>query len=145
MKRWRELVCAIRCGGYARGVTVPGNEAAPAKGKVRLKGLAGALLRFQVMAFITGVLLAVMTVIGLPYKYLLDGSAEWYSVGWIAHGWLYIAYVIVSLDLVFRMKWHLGRALLIVLAGTVPFMSFVAERWVTRRVKPLLEASDPEK
>ena len=82
--------------------------------------MSGALLRFQIMAFITGVLLAVMTVIGLPYKYLLDGTAAWYSLGWMAHGWLYIAYVIVSLDLVFRMKWHLGRALLIILAGIKP-------------------------
>lgn len=108
---------------------------------VRVVGLSGALLRFQIMAFITGVLLAVMTVIGLPYKYLLDGTAAWYSLGWMAHGWLYIAYVIVSLDLVFRMKWHLGRALLIILAGTIPFMSFVAERWVTRRVRPILAAT----
>ncbi len=120
-------------------MTSQSSETVPTAGNVRTKGLSGALLRFQVMAFITGVLLAVMTVIGLPYKYLFDGSAAWYSIGWIAHGWLYIAYVIVSLDLVFRMKWHLGKALLIVLAGTIPFMSFVAERWVTRRVKPILD------
>jgi integral membrane protein len=93
------------------------------------------------MAFVTGFLLAFMTVVGLPFKYVFDGTALWYSVGWMAHGWLYIAYVAVALDLVFRMKWHLGRALLILLAGTVPFMSFVAERWVTRRVEPLLQVS----
>ena len=32
-------------------------------------------------------------------------------------------------------------ALLIVLAGTIPFMSFVAERWVTKQVRPLLDAA----
>jgi integral membrane protein len=90
------------------------------------------------MAFVTGVLLAFMTVVGLPFKYVLGETATWYAVGWMAHGWLYIAYVAVALDLVFRMKWHLGKALLILLAGTVPFMSFVAERWVTKRVRPLL-------
>ena len=44
----------------------------------------------------------------------------------------------VTLDLVFRLRWHLGRAILILLAGTIPFMSFVAERYVTKRVRPLL-------
>lgn len=112
---------------------------------MRIKGLSGALLRFQVMAFVTGVLLGFMTVVGLPFKYLLGETAGWYTVGWLAHGWLYIAYVAVALDLVFRLKWHLGKALLILLAGTIPFMSFVAERWVTNRVRPLLDsASDAE-
>lgn len=106
------------------------------------KGLSGALTRFRIMAFVTGVVLATMTVIGLPYAKLLvpEGQepAAWYSFGWMAHGWLYIAYVAVTLDLVFRLRWHVGRALLIVLAGTIPFMSFVAERYVTRKVEPII-------
>lgn len=100
------------------------------------KGLAGALLRFRVMAFVTGVVLAFMTCVGLPF--LKTAAPTVYSVGWMAHGWLYIAYVAVTLDLVFRLRWHLGRALLIMLAGTVPFMSFVAERYVTKRVQPII-------
>lgn len=106
------------------------------------KGLSGALSRFRIMAFVTGVVLATMTVIGLPYRYIFlpegQDPAEWYSFGWLAHGWLYIAYVAVTLDLVFRLRWHVGRALLILLAGTIPFMSFVAERYVTRRVEPII-------
>ena len=100
------------------------------------------MTRFRVMAFVTGVVLATMTVIGLPYAKLIvpDGQdpAAWYSFGWMAHGWLYIAYVAVTLDLVFRLRWHVGRALLIILAGTIPFMSFVAERYVTRKVEPII-------
>ncbi|MEI2718231.1 MAG: DUF3817 domain-containing protein [Candidatus Nanopelagicales bacterium] len=107
------------------------------------KGLSGALLRFQIMAFVTGVVLGFMTVIGLPYKYITGEVTTWYSLGWMAHGWLYIAYVAVSLDLVFRLRWHLGRALLILIAGTIPFMSFVAEWWVTKRVKPMLSPPAP--
>lgn len=105
------------------------------------KGLSGALSRFRFMAFVTGVVLATMTVIGLPYRLMASEGQElaaWYSFGWMAHGWLYIAYVAVTLDLVFRLRWHVGRALLIVLAGTIPFMSFVAERYVTRRVEPII-------
>lgn len=94
------------------------------------------------MAYATGVLLAFMTVVGLPYKYLFleEGAqpAAWYAVGWILHGWIYIAYVAVALDLVFRLRWGPVRALGVVLAGTIPFMSFVAERRVSRAVERLL-------
>lgn len=96
--------------------------------------LSRALTRYRVMAYVTGVLLAFMTVVGLPYKYLLDGDAAWYSVGWMLHGWVYVVYVAVALDLVFRMRWSLLRALGVVLAGTIPFASFFAERRVTRSV-----------
>ncbi len=98
------------------------------------KALSSALLRYRVMAYVTGVLLGFMTVVGLPYKYLMDGDAAWYSVGWMLHGWAYILYVAVALDLVFRLRWDLLRALGVVLAGTIPFMSFVAERRVSRAV-----------
>lgn len=75
-----------------------------------------------------------MTVVGLPYHYAFGGEAAWYSWGWMLHGWAYIGYVAVALDLVFRLKWGLLRALGVVLAGTVPFMSFVAERAVSKAI-----------
>jgi len=93
------------------------------------------------MAYVTGVLLGFMTVVGLPYKYIYGGDAAWYGIGWMLHGWAYVAYVAVALDLVFRMRWALHRALAVVLAGTIPFMSFVAERKVTRSVESQLGAS----
>ena len=93
------------------------------------------------MAYVTGVLLGFMTVVGLPYAYLLGGEAAWYGVGWMLHGWAYIGYVAVSLDLVFRLRWSLPRALAVVLAGTIPFMSFVAERKVTRIVGERLDSA----
>ena len=42
----------------------------------------GAYKRFQVAAWVTGTVLAFMTVVGLPWKYLLgNGEATWYAVG----------------------------------------------------------------
>lgn len=107
-----------------------------------LRGLSGALTRYRVFAYLTGVLLAFMTVVGLPYKYLFGGEAAWYAIGWIAHGWIYIAYVAVALDLVFRLRWSLLRALGVVLAGTIPFMSFVAERKVTHAVERIVAETE---
>ncbi len=94
-----------------------------------------ALTRYRVMAYLTGVLLAVMTVVGLPFKYVFDGQATWYAIGWVGHGWAYVIYVGVALDLAFRLRWSLVRSLLVVLAGTIPFMSFVAEHYVSRDVR----------
>jgi integral membrane protein len=95
------------------------------------------------MAWVTGILLAVMTVIGLPFKYIFDGSAAWYSIGWILHGWLFIVYVVTAVDICFRMKYSLGRTVLVVLAGTIPFASFFADHFVARTVHArLAEAPD---
>jgi integral membrane protein len=119
-----------------------GRTAVPAMSERALRGLPGALVRYRIMAYFTGVLLAFMTVVGLPYKYLFDGDpAGWYAVGWIGHGWAYILYVAFALDLVFRMRWNLLAALGVVLAGTIPFMSFVAEYRVRRSVEARLAAA----
>jgi integral membrane protein len=44
-------------------------------------------------------------------------------------------YLIVTFDLSMRQRWPLTRTLLLCLAGTVPVLTFVAERWVTRHVR----------
>jgi integral membrane protein len=73
-----------------------------------------------------------------------SGLGKWLPGGdfWIpaAHGWLYLAYVIASVDLWMRTRLPAGRMVLVVLAGTVPGMSFVAERWVTARLRPMIAA-----
>lgn len=104
-----------------------------------MKGLSGALLRFRIMAWITGVLLAVMCVFGLPAKYVFgitDGGiiGALYSIGWIAHGWLYLLYVAAGLDICFRMRFSVLRTLAVLLAGTIPFASFFADHYVAKSV-----------
>jgi integral membrane protein len=108
--------------------------------------MTGALLRFRIMAWVTGVLLAVMTVVGLPLKYIFNLTetgplAVFYSVGWIAHGWLYLAYVIVGLDISFRMRFGVFKTLGVLLAGTIPFASFFADHYVTRDVHQKIAAT----
>jgi integral membrane protein len=114
-----------------------------------MKGISGALLRFRIMAWITGVVLATGTVwmIVLIIGWMGDGGTfasffttnetkpGLYSILWIGHGWLYFIYLITAVDLCFRMKLVLWKTLLMLLAGTVPFMSFVADAWVHRYVR----------
>ncbi len=96
----------------------------------------GAYKRFQVMAWVTGVLLAFMTVVGLPWKYVLgNDDSLWYALGWQLHGFLYMLYLVTVLDVAIRARWTPGRTVLVALAGTIPFMSFVFERRITHQLQ----------
>ncbi len=109
-----------------------------------------ALTRYRALAYATGVFLLLLT-LHLLLKWQQSSSAgiayaDAGGIGrWVplVHGWLYLAYVIVAVDLWFRARLPIGRTVLVVLAGTVPLMSFVAERWVTGRVRPMVEAREP--
>jgi len=101
-----------------------------------------ALLRYRVMAYLVGTLLIVLVCIGLPLEY--GPAHDNRVVLWTAipHGWLYMVLLITAFDLGRRAKWSLWRLLLIALAGTVPFLSFVAERSATKDVRDKLARAE---
>lgn len=95
--------------------------------------MAGALKRFRVMAWIVGVMLLILTA-GMVAKYGFDQPIVVETVGPL-HGFLYVIYLITVVDLAFKAKFSVVRTLLVMLAGTVPFLSFVAEHNVTADVQ----------
>ncbi|MER5702738.1 DUF3817 domain-containing protein [Micromonospora sp. NPDC002296] len=97
--------------------------------------MGGALTRYRVIAWIVGVALAVLVLIGMPLKYGFDEKTVVAVVG-TAHGWLYMLYLAATFDLSRRADWPLKRMLLVMLAGTVPFVSFYAERRVSHWLAP---------
>ncbi|WP_380170845.1 DUF3817 domain-containing protein [Kineococcus sp. DHX-1] len=101
-----------------------------------------ALTRYRVMAYVTGVGLIVLTCIGMPQEYLglFGGGDSVTRVAGIAHGWLYVILLITVFDLGNRLRWSWGRMLLTALAGTIPFLSFYAERKNTHAVQAQLGA-----
>ncbi len=100
-----------------------------------------ALLRYRVMAYLVGTLLIVLTLVGLPLKYVYgdDRVVTWTG---IPHGWLYMILLITAVDLGRRAGWPWRRLLLIALAGTIPFLSFIAERSATKDVRAKLAAEE---
>ncbi|MGI8678760.1 MAG: DUF3817 domain-containing protein [Jatrophihabitans sp.] len=99
----------------------------------------GALGRYRIMAFVTGVVLLAGTV-ELILKYTTSLHLEpVYGYLWIGHGWLFMIYVIITALLGFKLRWPLARYALVMLAGTIPTMSFVAEHFVTRATKRAAE------
>jgi integral membrane protein len=103
----------------------------------------GNLKAYRVMAFTTGFVLISAT-IALILKYATSWHME-PGTGylWIAHGWCYFVYVLVTIALGFRLRWPLARYALVLLAGTIPTMSFVAEHVVTRATRHAAEDDQP--
>lgn len=102
-----------------------------------VEGIEKSLLFYRVMAWTVGILLVVLVLIGVPLKY---GYGDDRVVTWtgIPHGWLYMVLLISAVNLGRRVRWSWQRLLLIALAGTVPFLSFVAEHSATKNVRHLL-------
>ena len=96
-----------------------------------------ALTRFRVMAYTVGVLLLVLVCVAMPLKYLADRPTLVAVVGPI-HGLLYMVYLVTAFDLAVRARWPFVRTVLVLLAGTIPVMSFVAERKATAWIRPLV-------
>jgi integral membrane protein len=90
-----------------------------------------AALRYRVMAYITGVLIIVVCFIGIPLQVAVNNTFIVNQIGTV-HGFLYIVYIIVAYMLAQKLKMRLGPTLLLLLAGTVPIMTFFVERWMMR-------------
>ena len=93
-----------------------------------------ALLRYRVMATVVGVLLIALIFVAVPLNHLADVPEPSTVLG-TAHGWLYGLFFLSAVDLALRAKWSLKGFLLTVVAGTVPVLSFVAERRATARMR----------
>ncbi len=98
-----------------------------------------ALIRYRIMAYLVGCLLVVLVLVGVPLKYLAGNDTVVLWTG-IPHGWLYMLLLITAFDLGRRVGWSWRRLLLIALAGTIPFLSFVAERSATKDVRAKMAA-----
>jgi len=89
-----------------------------------------ALARFKFIAYLAGVVLILFTIeIILKYSGILE-------IPWFAqlHGIVYMIYVVIAFDMSRRAKLSLRDTFLVLIAGTIPVMSFVAESRIRRRV-----------
>lgn len=111
---------------------------------------------YRVMANVVGVLLVVLCLVGVPLANfdgtpmwgVFDSTPAWVTVGssphhWgeliteylgVAHGWLYMVFLFMAFWLSRRAAWPMGFTLVTLVCGTVPLLSFWAERRASRRV-----------
>ena len=120
----------------------------------------GALRLYRVSSYITGVMLLLL-VMEMILKYtgihreldFLGNNGFIALVPWdqsgmhsqvtglnlstgilIAHGWLYVVYLFADFRLWSFMRWPFLRFVEMALGGVVPFLSFIVEHFITRRV-----------
>jgi integral membrane protein len=87
-----------------------------------------------VIAYVVGVGLILLVCVGVPLKYAGGTDTVVAAIGPI-HGVLYMVYLACAYDLASRCRLPLRQTILIMLAGTIPFLSFVAERRVSALIR----------
>jgi len=98
------------------------------------KAVNGALLRYRIMAYLVGIGLLVLTLVGVPLQYAANRPEVVTVVGPI-HGFLYIVYLLAAFDLARRARFSLMQMLAMFCAGFLPFLAFFVEHHVARRVE----------
>jgi integral membrane protein len=95
-----------------------------------------ALLRYRVMAFATGTALVLACIALLLQKaFGVNHMNVPNAILWVTHGYFFLVYVMTTLYLGIAVRWPLWRIAVVAVAGTVPTMSFVAEHFVTKRLR----------
>jgi integral membrane protein len=110
---------------------------------VRADALAGTVRRYRIMAYITGVVLMILCFVGIPLQVFANNLVVVNDVGTL-HGILYLIYLAAAYMMTRQvgMKLASPQTIIVLLAGTIPVLTFVVERWVTRRyINPALAAA----
>jgi integral membrane protein len=103
-----------------------------------------AVLRYRVMAFITGCLIIIVVFAGIPLQIWGHNTVIVNQVGTV-HGVLYMVYIVFAFMLASKLHMKPKPTVLLLLAGTVPVMTFIVERWMTRRyINPALAEQSPQ-
>jgi integral membrane protein len=97
------------------------------------------VILYRVMAYVTGVVLIVLCVLAIMQAFTNDGALV--NVVGTVHGGLYIIYLLVAFPLSRRLRLTAGPTVALLLAGTIPVMTFIVERRISHRyIDPALAA-----
>jgi integral membrane protein len=89
------------------------------------------------------VVLMVLVFVGIPLQIFAHNNFVVNYVG-TTHGILYMIYIVCAFLMTRRVQMKLATpsTLIVLLAGTIPVLTFVVERWVTHRyIDPALAAA----
>ncbi|MEP6814883.1 MAG: DUF3817 domain-containing protein [Marmoricola sp.] len=115
------------------------------------------LSAYRVLATVVGLSIITLIVIGVPLKYVhaiwpsvLPEGAALQKLGsdinlylGTAHGFIYMAFLLVAFLLSLNARWPIGFTIVTLLCGTIPFLSFWAEFRAIRRVRAEHPELDP--
>jgi integral membrane protein len=82
---------------------------------------------FKKIALLEGISLLALLFFAMPMKYMFEQEIYVKTIG-MAHGVLFIVYIIVALLLKFSLNWSFKLFAIIGLASIIPFGTFYVER-----------------
>ncbi|MDN6353024.1 MAG: DUF3817 domain-containing protein [Corynebacterium sp.] len=113
----------------------------------RARRVKGALTRYSVLAYITGVFLLFLCV-EMILKYIVFPQMDFAEPGWFSlvgqiHGLIFIVYCVMCLDLGVKARWEPTKWVTTILAGVIPVLSFVLEKRRRTEVIETFGLQDP--
>ncbi|MEO9966574.1 MAG: DUF3817 domain-containing protein [Reichenbachiella sp.] len=94
--------------------------------------------RLRFLAILEGISYLLFA-ITMPLKYLMEIYQPNFYVG-MAHGWLFVAYVLIAFHNIYIHKWNLTQSFLVLMASLVPLGTFVLDH---KMLKPIQQRSKP--
>lgn len=82
---------------------------------------------FKATAFLEGISLLILLFFAMPMKYFFDQPIFVKVVG-MAHGILFIIYILLAIMLKIEAKWENKKFLIVCLASVIPFGTFYIEK-----------------
>lgn len=90
-----------------------------------------ALSLLRVIGFLEGISYLVLLGVAMPLKYAYSLPKPTYYIG-MAHGVLFVAYLILCLIVALKYKWNFKTLFLAGIASLFPFATFVADKKIFR-------------
>ncbi|MEJ4112098.1 DUF3817 domain-containing protein [Corynebacterium kroppenstedtii] len=111
----------------SHGSTPSPQQDQPRINPARQARVAAALKRYSIAAYLTGIWLLILCVEIILAHLVLDNPPAWFTYIGMAHGFFFMIYLVMTLDLGTKARWEPIRWLTTCIAGTIPFISFVIE------------------
>ena len=100
---------------------------------------------YRTMAYVTGTMLCILVFVCIPLQIWAHNNVPANIIGTL-HGILYIIYIVVAFAMTrtVRMKVASPGTIIVLAAGTIPILTFIVERWVSRTyIAPALAGASP--
>ena len=82
---------------------------------------------FRSISLLEGVSLLILLFVAMPLKYIWD-NPEYVRVVGMAHGLLFIAYIIFAIMTKFKLNWKIKTLLIVFIASIIPFGTFYIDK-----------------
>jgi len=82
---------------------------------------------FRLTAILEGISYILLFGLGMPLKYAAEILEPNKYIGY-AHGFLFIAYVLLAIVVWYQKKWPIKRGIILLIASLLPFATFYVEK-----------------